>query len=176
MDFPDPLGALEAFHTAGGISTMPWHYAGKVAAMEYKTLRFPGHAQLMRAIRDLGLLDLDEVAVAGTEVRPRDVFVAVVDGKLRRPEAPDVVALKVVATGTKAGRPATETFRLLDCYDETHGISAMMRTTGYSLAITALMQVDGRIAEPGVRPAYAAVPFEPYAEELRRRGVDIAEG
>lgn len=63
VDFPAPLGKLEAFHTAGGLSTMPWAFAGQVSTMEYKTLRYPGHAHIMRAIRDLGLLDLDPVQV-----------------------------------------------------------------------------------------------------------------
>src|SRR5213083_1002277 len=49
--FPEPLGTLEAFHTAGGISTMPFEYQGKVQSMEYKTLRYPGHAAIMRPIR-----------------------------------------------------------------------------------------------------------------------------
>src|SRR5215213_4523264 len=43
VDFPSPVGRLEAFHTGGGISTMPWAYSGRVEVMEYKTLRYPGH-------------------------------------------------------------------------------------------------------------------------------------
>src|SRR5690606_25597099 len=61
VEFPDPVGTLEAFHTAGGLSTMPWDYEGRIPTMEYKTLRYPGHATVMRAIRDLGLLDLEPV-------------------------------------------------------------------------------------------------------------------
>src|SRR5438552_9379286 len=79
LSFPEPLGRLEAFHTAGGISTMPWTFAGNVRAMEYKTLRYPGHAQIIRAIRELGLLDLTPIDVKGTKVAPRDAFIATVD-------------------------------------------------------------------------------------------------
>ena len=50
----ETLGELEAFHTAGGLSTMAFRYEGKIASMEYKTLRYPGHAVIMTAIRDLG--------------------------------------------------------------------------------------------------------------------------
>ena len=63
----------------------------------------------------------------------------------------------------------------MDYYDEKTGISAMMRTTGYSLAITGVMQVDGRIKATGVHTPDEAVPFQAYVEELRRRGVDIRE-
>src|SRR2546428_10875482 len=59
VEFPAPVGTLEAFHTGGGISTMPWAYAGKVRTMEYKTLRYPGHAAIMRPIRELVMLSLD---------------------------------------------------------------------------------------------------------------------
>lgn len=173
--FQEPLGTLEAFHTGGGVSTMPWELEGVVQTLEYKTLRFRGHATIMRAIRDLGLLGLDPVNVRDTSVRPRDLFVAVVDSKLRRPESADLVALKVVVRGTKDGRLGSVTFQLLDYHDREHGISAMMRTTGYSLSITGQMQVDGRVTQLGVRPAYRATPFEEFVAELRKRGVGITE-
>jgi lysine 6-dehydrogenase len=174
VEFPEPLGALEAFHTAGGISTMPWTYAGCVGTMEYKTLRYPGHAAIMRAIRDLGLLSLEPVNVKGTPVRPRDLFIAVLDPQLRRPESDDLVALRVVVEGVRQGHEERVSFRLLDRADRDHGISAMMRTTGYSLSVTGQMQAEGAV-EPGVRPAYEAVPFGPYVEGLRRRGIEIVE-
>ena len=45
VQFPKPVGELEAFHTAGGLSTMAFRYEGKIPTMEYKTLRYPGHAR-----------------------------------------------------------------------------------------------------------------------------------
>src|SRR5207302_3785028 len=57
LKFPEPVGELEAFHTAGGLSTMAFRYEGRIPTMEYKTLRYPGHAKIMEAIRDLGLLE-----------------------------------------------------------------------------------------------------------------------
>ena len=170
--FPPPVGVLEAFHTGGGISILPWVYAGKVRTMEYKTLRYPGHVAIMRPIRDLGLLDLTPVKVKGKEVVPRDAFIATVSPKLTQSEGRDFVALRVDVRGRNGERAA---WQLLDYYDEAHGISAMMRTTGYSLAITGLMQVDGRISAKGVRTPDEAVPFEEYVKELARRGVEIRE-
>lgn len=86
LEFP-AVGELEAFHTAGGLSTMAQRYEGKLERMEYKTLRYPGHASLMRAIRELGLLELDAVDVRGHEVVPRDLFMAVVAPRLRKDPA-----------------------------------------------------------------------------------------
>src|SRR5919197_2157726 len=73
VQFPKPVGELEAFHTAGGLSTMAFRYEGKIPTMEYKTLRYPGHAHIMEAIRELGLLDLAPVDVKGIKVVPREV-------------------------------------------------------------------------------------------------------
>ena len=175
VDFPQPVGTLEAFHTGGGISTLPFAYEGKVDVMEYKTLRYPGHVAIMRPIRELGLLDLKPVEVKGKSVVPRDLFIAAVHPKLHKPKGQDLVALQVIVSGSKAGKPARASFRLIDRYDADHGISAMMRTTGYSLSITGQMQADGRVTLKGVHTPDEAIPFKAYVEELGRRGVRIEE-
>ena len=172
VTFPPPVGVLEAFHTGGGISILPWTYEGKVRTMEYKTLRYPGHVAVMRPIQELGLLDLTPVKVKGKDVVPRDLFIAAVSPKLTKSEGRDLVALRVEVRGRAGERAA---WQLLDYYDEARGISAMMRTTGYSLAVTGLMQVEGRIAARGVRTPDEAVPFADYVGELGKRGVEIRE-
>jgi lysine 6-dehydrogenase len=173
--FPEPVGTLEAFHTAGGVSTMPFTYEGKVDVMEYKTLRYPGHVAIMRPIRELGLLGNEPIDVKGQRVVPRDVFIAAATPKLLKPKAEDLVALRVEASGTKGGKPATVAWQLVDYKDTARNISAMMRTTGYSLAITGLMQADGRVTEKGVHTPDEAMPYQPYVDELARRGVMIRE-
>jgi lysine 6-dehydrogenase len=172
VSFPPPVGTLEAFHTAGGISTLPWTYEGKVGTMEYKTLRYPGHAAIMKAIRDLGLLDLKPIKVKGKEIVPRDVFIATVSPKLTKPEARDLVALRVEVRG-RGGQHVG--WQLLDYHDEARGVSAMRRTTGYSLAITGLMQTDGRISATGVHTPDTAVPFGEYVRELAKRRIELHE-
>jgi lysine 6-dehydrogenase len=175
VEFPPPIGTLEAFHTGGGISTLPFAYQGRIDVMEYKTLRYPGHAAIMRPIRDLGLLDATPVMVKGQRVIPRDLFIAAVHPRLHKPQGQDLVALQVQVTGQKSGRPAEVKFRLMDYYDCVHGISAMMRTTGYSLSITGQMQADGRVGLKGVHTPDEAIPFQSYVAELGRRGVKIEE-
>ena len=175
IEFPAPVGTLEAFHTAGGLSTMAFRYEGKIPVMEYKTLRYPGHAEIMQTIREIGLLDLEPVEVKGVMVSPRDLFVTVVGPKLTKPRGKDLLALRVVVRGTKGGRPAERRFDLVDRYDEQHGISAMMRTTGYSLSITGQMQVRGEVQPPGVWTPDECMPAEAYIAELRARGIDLQE-
>lgn len=173
VNFPPPVGQLEAFHTAGGLSTMPWTYQGRVSTMEYKTLRYPGHAQVMKTIRELGLLSLDPISVRGQTVVPRDVFIAVVEPRLRQPQARDLVALRVEVEGERDGERRRIAFDLLDCYDEATGISAMERTTGFSLSITGQLQVRGLVRRTGVCTPDQAVPATLYMDELAARGIVI---
>ena len=175
VEFPAPAGTLEAFHTAGGLSTMAFRYEGKIPEMEYKTLRYPGHAEIMETIRELGLLDVDPVEVKGQKVSPRDVFVATVGPKLSKSKGKDLLALRVIVRGTKNGKPAERRFDLVDLYDESNGVSAMMRTTGYSLSITGQMQVRREVGPPGVWTPDECIPAEAYIRELRARGIDLRE-
>jgi lysine 6-dehydrogenase len=175
VEFPDPVGTLEAFHTAGGISTMPFTFKDKVREMEYKTLRYPGHASLMHAIRELGLLELKPIKVKGHDVVPRDAFIAAVSPKLTKPEGQDLVALRVIVSGESNGKHKSTTFDLIDYYDPAHGISAMMRTTGYSLAITGLVQARKQVIRFGVTTPDEGMPYDRYVTALRERGVNIRE-
>ena len=175
VSFPEPVGTLEAFHTAGGLSTMASRYEGKIPVMEYKTLRYPGHAHIMEAIRDLGLLDLEPIEVKGRMVAPRDVAVAAMGPHLRKPNARDLVALRVIVQGTKGGKPVVHTWELVDRYDEQKGVGAMERTTGYSLAITGLLQAEGAVSPAGVHTPDACIPGVRYITELANRGIAIHE-
>ena len=172
--FDSPIGTLEAFHTAGGLSTMAFRYEGKIPTMEYKTLRYPGHARIMEAIRELGFLGDAPVTVKGKEIVPRDVAIALMKPRLTKPDGRDLVALRVVVEGTKGDKPVRHTWELVDRYDESRGISAMERTTGYSLAITGLMQGAGAIAQHGVHTPDECVPGDAYVAELAKRDVRIA--
>ncbi len=173
--FDAPVGELEAFHTAGGLSTMATRYEGQIPTMEYKTLRYPGHAHIMEAIRELGLLDLDPLDVKGVKVSPRDVAVAAMAPHLQRPAGRDLVALRVLVEGTKNGKPVTYTFELVDRHDESRGISAMERTTGYSLSITGQLQAEGAIKSAGVHTPDECVPGDRYISELAKRGIVIRD-
>jgi lysine 6-dehydrogenase len=175
VQFGNGVGTLEAFHTAGGLSTMAFRYEGKIPVMEYKTLRYPGHATSMEVIRDLGLLDLDPVEVKGLKVVPRDLFIAVAGPRLNKPQGKDLVALRVSVRGKKNGQSKIFAWELIDRYDDAHHISAMMRTTGYSLSITGLMQVRGLVKPAGVHTPDECVPPREYIDALAKRGVEIEQ-
>jgi lysine 6-dehydrogenase len=173
IEFPEPVGRLEAFHTAGGLSTMPWTYQDQIRLMEYKTLRYPGHAFIMEAIRDLGLLDREAISVGDVAIAPRDVFIARVEPLLKQTGGKDLVALRVDVEGERQSAPHWVRYDLLDFFDEATGISAMERTTGFSLSITGQLQVQGHVDGPGVRTPDQAIPALLYIDELDRRGIHI---
>lgn len=177
VEFPAPVGTLEAFHTGGGISLMPFRYEGKIPVMEYKTLRYPGHVAIMKPIRDLGLIDATPIQVEGAaeKVSPRKMFIAAAGPKITKPQGRDLVALRIDVRGKKSGRKAGTRWQLVDRFDENAGVSSMMRTTGYSLAITGVMQCDGRIGKPGVYVPDECVPADAYVAGLAKRGIVIEE-
>lgn len=173
VEFPQPVGTLEAFHTAGGVSTMPFRYEGLVQTMEYKTLRYPGHADLMRGIRALGLFDPEPMEFEGCRVSPREFFIRTATPKLSNPLGDDMVVLRVEAKGERNGAPAWIRYDLVDYHDKANLVTAMMRTTGYSLSITALMQADGTLDHRGSSTPDLVVPAEPYIAALAERGIRI---
>jgi lysine 6-dehydrogenase len=113
------------------------------------------------------------VDVKGQQVVPRDVFVRVAGEQLRKGK-PDLVALRVVVRGTKDGTMGTRGWEVLDRYDTATGISAMMRTTGYTLSITGQLQATGAIAA-GVHTPDECIPAERYFAMLAERGVTVVE-
>src|SRR5690606_3547262 len=93
--------------------------------------------------------------------------------RLRRPADRDLVAARGEVEGERDGRGVRIVYDLVDLFDEARGVSAMERTTGYSLSITGQMQVRGEVRGPGVATADRAVPAAPYVAALAERGIEI---
>jgi lysine 6-dehydrogenase len=175
VDFPPPIGRMEAFVAGGGTSTMPWTFEGKLRTLWNKTLRWPGHFAAWKAYMDAGLLETDPIEVGGVRVVPRDVLHALLDPKIRaKPGEPDLVIVRVLARGRRGGAPAEAVVELIDRFDEATGFTAMERTTGWDGSLKAILNARG-ITPRGAHPAEVAVPGPLYAEELRRRGFSLAE-
>jgi lysine 6-dehydrogenase len=172
--FPEPIGALEAFVAGGGTDTMPWTFEGQVRTLQNKTLRHPGHFAQLRAFYDLGLWDLEPVQAGGVEVVPRDVFHALFEPKVTFPEDKDVVIIRIKAVGKKDGQDAEALVELIDYSDEETGFTAMERCTGWSAAIVAQMMARGQTPR-GAGGVETQVPASPFVQELRQRGINVAE-
>lgn len=174
VEFPEPIGTLEAFVTSGGTSTMPWTWHGRLRTLQNKTLRYPGHFAQMRAFCDLGLWELTPIQVGGVEVVPREVFQALFEPQVTFPGDKDIVIVRVKAVGKKDDRDAEVVVELVDRFDEETGFTAMERTTGWSAAIVAQMMARGQTPR-GAGGVETFVPGRPFVEELRRRGLNVTE-
>jgi len=150
--------SLEAFTTAGGTSTLPDTYAGRVETLDDKSIRYPGHRDKIRLLKDLGFFD--DKARAMTEQLLQKALPI---------DVPDFVVARLTAAGD-----STMTVEIHDFYDTETGLSAMMRTTGFPTSITAMMLAADEIPGPGCLPPERCVPPELFIERLRERDIQIA--
>jgi lysine 6-dehydrogenase len=176
VEFPEPIGTLEAFVTAGGTDTMPWTYEGRLRTLQNLTLRYPGHFAQLRAFYDLGLWDLTPIQVGDgqTSVVPRHVFHALFTPQVTFPGDKDLVIVRIKALGNKDGQEAEVLIEMIDYFDEATGFTAMERGTGWSAAIVAEMMAQGQTPR-GAGGVERMVPARLFVKELTRRGLNITE-
>ncbi len=174
VEFPEPIGKLEAFVTGGGTDTMPWTFQDRLRTLQNLTLRWPGSFSQLRAYWDLGLWDTKPVKVGGHDIVPREVFHSLFEPKVRFPGEEDVVIVRVKALGKKNGSQAEAVIEMIDYYDKATGFTAMERGTGWSAAIVAEMMARGEIAR-GAGGVESMVPARAFVQALRARGINVTE-
>jgi len=169
-----PIGKLEAFVVAGGVSTAPWTFQGKLKTYQLKILRYPGTFAQLKAFSDLGLFELEPVEVDGQNVVPRHVFHALFEPKVRADMVKDVCIIRARVAGKKGGHEAAAIVDMVDYFDETTGFSSMQRTTGWHLSTVAAMMAHEETPVGSV-PLEVAVPGGAFVREARKRGFTIIE-
>ncbi|MDQ0428211.1 lysine 6-dehydrogenase [Planomicrobium stackebrandtii] len=169
------FGELEAFHTSGGTSTLTDTFSD-VNSLEYKTLRYKGHAEKFRLLVDLGFTDrTKKVEVDGHEVKLRSVLKAVLEPITELGDKQDAVVLRVFVTGVKAGEEISYEYNMVTVKDPATGVTAMAQATAYTISAVAQMIGNGTIDKQGAYPPEMIVPGEEYIAEMAKRGVDIKE-
>lgn len=176
----DGLPPLDAFHTSGGTSTLPETYAGKVGECFEKTLRYPGHAQFIRGLYDLGMFSSEKRKINGVEVSPRAVTSSLFLEKLGGDD-PDLTAMRVEAhklgKKTLLGRskePTTVmTFTIVDKYDPETRMTSMMRTTAWPAAVVVEMLAEGVIEKRGAVLQERDIPAAAFLRAMAQRGIDV---
>ncbi len=149
LDFPG-VGTLEAFNTDGLRSLL---FTVRASRMTEKTLRWPGHRDYAKFLRDSGFFRSDEVEVLGQRVKPLDVTSALLfpAWKYGKDEE-DFTVMRVDVAGARGGRKIGMRWDLVDYYDPSTSFSSMARTTAFPAAAVARMVLSGRIRRPGVVP------------------------
>jgi saccharopine dehydrogenase-like NADP-dependent oxidoreductase len=149
VDLPR-IGTLEAFNTNGLrtlLATIP------VPDMQEKTLRYPGHADRMRMLRETGFFSREPLKLGRQSVIPIEVTSRLLfDAWQPDGEGRDVAVMRVTLRGSLQGRHITTTIDLFDEYDEQTHTTAMARTTGYTCAAVTRLVLDGTYRDPGIRP------------------------
>ena len=170
------IGTLEAFNT-DGLRSLLTTMRG-IPNMVEKTLRYPGHIDLVRALRDSGFLGGEPIAAGGIQVRPIDVTAALLfqQWRLGRGE-PEFTAMEISVRGQENGLPREHVYRLLDRTDERTGVSSMARTTGYTCTAAARLVLEGAFTRTGIcPPEYLGADgrcFEYVLADLAARGVRV---
>ncbi|MES1227854.1 MAG: saccharopine dehydrogenase C-terminal domain-containing protein [Armatimonadota bacterium] len=168
----EQLGHMEAFTTSGGTSTAPYTLKDRVRNYEYKTIRFPGHAHLMRIFKDFGFWGEEHVDVKGQRVIPKDMFNAVFGPNLAKFVDLDQCAVRGVGVGIRGGKEIEVQVDIFDKQDQVTGFTAMERLTGFSTSIIAQEVAAGRVAKGAVRYENA-MGGKAFVEQLKKRGISV---
>jgi lysine 6-dehydrogenase len=174
---------LVAFHTSGGTSTLPETFEGRVGECFEKTLRYPGHYDLLCELKELGLFSSEKMKFGNAEVSPRAMMSKIFEGKFAS-KGPDVCIMRLEAHesvnragvrgllgGRLKGRVAS--FTMVDHYDPKTDMSAMMRTTAFPASIVVQMLTSGAISKRGGVLQELDVPADLFLEEVEKRGIRI---
>lgn len=169
------LGTLEAFATDGLRSLLR---TCSTPDMVEKTMRYPGHAELMRTLRDSGFFSRREVQAASGRVRPLDVTSALLFDQWQFEDGePDLTVMRLEIEGRKNGGRVRHVYNLLDYYDPDTETSSMARTTGYMCTAMAHVVARGLWTEPGMAPPEVVGRteecFEAVLRHLEERGVHV---
>ena len=179
----DGFSPLVAFQTSGGTSTLPESFEGRVGECFEKTLRYPGHFDLLCELKALGLFSGEKMKIGNVQIAPRALMSKVFEGKFAS-NGPDVCIIRLEAHesvrapgvrgllgGRLKGRVAT--FTLVDHYDSKTDMSAMMRTTAFPASIVTQMLASGAISKRGAVLQERDVPADMFLNEMQKRGIQI---
>jgi lysine 6-dehydrogenase len=180
IEFPEPLGKLEAF-TNSGLTDVIDHLGLKGVKDAYgQTIRWPGHCEMWNKLKDLHMLDEEPLKVKGVEVKPFDFWVALGDKYLKYdPGEGDTICQRVIVEGKKDGAPAKYTYEFVEFEDFKNGLSAMAKTTTSPCSIVAQMIAKGQMDMPGVihpsKIGYDEKLSDTFFAEMARRNIKISE-
>ena len=168
------VGTLEAFNS-DGLRSLMWTL--DVPNMKEKTLRYPGHTERMRMLRETGFFSPRAVRVGNVDVRPLDLTLALFRDAWKLPEGEgDLTVMRIDVSGTHQGKPTRDVYELFDRYDPEKKNTSMARTTGFPCAIATRLLLDGKLGlEPGVHFPEAVARNQSVLDtliaQLEKRGV-----
>ena len=168
------LGTLEAFPNGDAMRyiDLPGIEKSNLRNMGRFVLRWPGHSAFWKKLVDLHLLDDEPVEMDGALVDRKRFLAAALSPHIQYgPHERDVVVVRVAVKGMKGGKKQTFVLQVIDRGDPETGLKAMHRTVGFTASIGAQMIGTGIIKKRGILSPAIDVPYRPFAEALKRRGL-----
>jgi lysine 6-dehydrogenase len=173
LTYPDPIGDLEAFTTAGGLTTAAQTFEGRLQTLQNKTLRYPGNFAQLTLMDQLGLFNPEPVTVDGVAVSPRQLLHTLWEPQIRADSGTeDFILIHVLAKGARNGEETQVEVLLIHRYDEKTGFTAMEQATGWHAAIMTEAIAHDHVPS-GVVPVERAMSGTVFVEQITRRGFDI---
>ena len=171
------VGTLEGFLSDGLRTVLATVKARNLCE---RTLRWPGHAEKARFLRDAGFFSETPVDVGGVRVAPRAVAEALIFPQWKRGrDEEEFTVLRVESRGTRGGDSFRLVHGLFDRTDPKTGATSMARTTGYPCVIGVHLLANGTFRTPGVHPPESlgrdARLWEAFVSGLATRGIPFTE-
>jgi saccharopine dehydrogenase-like NADP-dependent oxidoreductase len=169
ISFPK-VGTLEAFNT-DGLRTL--RRTIDAPNMKEKTLRYPGHAEKMKMLRELGFFSREKsIEVDGKQVSPLELTSQVLfPNWIMKPEDRDFTVFQSIIEGMKDGRRLKRTIDMYDEFCPKTGVTSMARTTGYTATLAARMVANGLYTRKGISPP-EFMGRCPACMEFMRKGLE----
>lgn len=129
----------EAFNTSGGLGTLWETYAGKVRKLDYKTVRYRGHRDLMHFL-------IRELRMGERRDQLKDILERSVPGTQQ-----DVILIFAVATGTKDGvyTQVSDARKIYHVQRDGRTWSGIQLTTSHGVCAVADLALDGKLPRRG---------------------------
>ncbi len=147
----EQVGTLESFNTDGLRSlalTMPG-----VPNMKEKTLRYPGHIDLMRIFRESGLFSKEKIKTKNAEVSPLEVFSKLLFKEWKyQPGEEDFTIMRVTVEGEEGNQQVKYVYTLYDRFNKETGVMSMARTTGYTATAAVRLVLGDKFTRKGISP------------------------
>lgn len=149
--FFEQVGTLEAFKTDGLRSLL--FNMSHIPNMQEKTLRYPGHIQLIQALKTAGFFDKTPITINNTSFQPIDFTsrILINDWKLG-PREQEFTVMRIVITGREDGQDRVIVYDLYDEFDTQQNLSSMARTTGFTATANAELILQKVFTGNGVYP------------------------
>ena len=147
----DEIGELEAFNTDGLRSLI--FTMKNIPDMKEKTLRYPGHIDLIIALKQAGFFETHPLRINDTDISPLQFTSKLLINEWKLgPEEEEFTIMKVIVEGEKDGEKKKIEYNLLNRYDKATKISSMARTTGYTCTAAVNLITKNLFTEKGVFP------------------------